>query len=110
MRKTLNAYSIVLKSGVSMELTREEELGKTAIGLWVWASKRTETVVVDFAEGAVLASEIVMVRELGQVGSKMRPPLEDEDAPPENSMYGEFRMGEQTDIEEALNEIYRGRN
>jgi hypothetical protein len=54
----LNQYTVVLKSGRELTLTRHEESHHSAIGLWKWALKQVTPTTMNFNEMEVLASAI----------------------------------------------------
>jgi hypothetical protein len=54
----LNQYTVVLKSGRELILTRYEESHHSAIGLWKWALKQVTPTTMNFNEMEVLASAI----------------------------------------------------
>lgn len=61
--KETNVYRVMFKNGTERTLTRVEEDGKRAIGLWIWCLKQCAPKVINFTECAILASEIVSIDE-----------------------------------------------
>lgn len=59
----VNVYKVMFKNGTERTLTRQEDDGRSVIGLWIWCLKQYGPKVINFTECAVLASEIVAIDE-----------------------------------------------
>ena len=55
------SYKIILKSGLTIEVTRDEEQGKHVIGLWKWSKNQVREIIIDFNELSVSADEIAVI-------------------------------------------------
>jgi hypothetical protein len=54
-------YEVTFKSGLQRTVSREEEPGKSVIGLWKWSMNQKNPIIIDFTETAILSSEIAAV-------------------------------------------------
>lgn len=77
-----NLYRITLTNGVERIVTRQEDDGKSIIGLWIWAKKRHLTdVMLDFIECVVAAEHVMMIDRPEQIAydDPTEPTEEEED-------------------------------
>jgi hypothetical protein len=56
-------YKVTLKSGLERVVTRDEDETKnqSLIGLWIWASRRIQPIIIDFNECVISSDEIAMI-------------------------------------------------
>lgn len=75
--KTVNSYNLILKSGVPLQATRNEEPGKTAIGLWKWSQKQRDAIIIDFNECSVDLSDVAIIYKAEVLSSFEHEPAEE---------------------------------
>lgn len=75
--KTVNRYNLILKSGVPLQVTRDEEPGKTAIGLWKWSQKQRDAIIIDFNECSVDLSDVSIIYKAEVLSSFEHEPVEE---------------------------------
>lgn len=75
--KTVNQYNLILKSGVPLQVTRNEEPNKTAIGLWKWSQRQIDAVIIDFNECSVDLSDVSIIYKAEVLSAFEHEPAQD---------------------------------